>query len=96
MPIVHWLSTLQTLYPYVTHLSLESVRLSATGGQSAESPHLVLPSILHLSIQVGMHDERALPGFLRAFPNLVTLVLNGDPAHGYYGVSRHILANGLF
>lgn len=86
VPVVHWLSTLQNLYPCLTHLSLTRVRLSAMGGQPAQSPSLVLPAVKHLSILVDNSNEKCLPGFLHAFPNLVTLVLDGDPARGYNGV----------
>ncbi|KIM26600.1 hypothetical protein M408DRAFT_330539 [Serendipita vermifera MAFF 305830] len=91
VPVVHWLAKLQCLYPCVTHLTLTYVRLSMMETQPEQTSCLVLPSVKHLSIQMDIHNEKALPSFLRAFPNLVTLVIDNDPACGYYGMDTSLL-----
>jgi hypothetical protein len=88
VPVCYWLDAMRNLYPVVTHMSLVNVRLSGETcpGQPADSPHLVLASVKHLSIHVNRRNEAGIPILLRSFPNLVTLLLHSDSIF-YTGVS---------
>ncbi|KAG8819195.1 hypothetical protein FRC17_010571 [Serendipita sp. 399] len=96
VPVLYWIDTLQSIYPFVTHMTLTNIRTSSPF--ATEKCIIVVDSVQCLSLHVTTLNENGIPNFLRSFPNLVTLSLDSDPnsykgsQRGYCNTHHHDLA----